>query len=191
MPIIKLSGFSQAAKKEVESLYPWEGAELLQGGDRGVVLGGANGSYRTAFVEAFIDKTFIRGEGENIEKAEKAAWKQYQKRQQCPGHEFEPRGYRNNAGFCKHCDTFQSNVIDPADFGFFCIECSTGTFDHETANGMYCKEHYPLKAEAEEYHELFVRSLEVIDDDEWETNRERQKVLQDKMKTFDKTGEIE
>lgn len=191
MPIIKLSAFSKASDKNIESIYPWEGVELLQGGDRGVVVGGANGGYRTAFVEAFIDGTFIRGEGETIEKAEKAAWKQYQQRQQCPGHEWEPRGYKNRAGFCKHCNTFQSDVIDPADFGFICVECSMGTFDHETVNGMYCKEHYPLKAEAEESHQLFMRSLDIEDDDEWNSNRERRKVLDAKMNAFNKEGKVE
>jgi len=70
--------------------------------------------YHTAFFEAFPESpdTFIRGEGKTVEEAEENAWKQYTKITQCPGHEFEARGYKNGCGFCKRCDLFMANVID-------------------------------------------------------------------------------
>jgi len=72
-------------------------------------------SYRTAFFEAFPRNpdTFIRGEGKTIEEAEEQTWLKFQKYLACKGHEFEKRGYRNGAGFCKHCGMFGSKVFEP------------------------------------------------------------------------------
>ena len=47
----------------------WPDGTFIQGGARGVVLGGKDGPYRTAFVEAFPADTFLRGEGPTIEYA--------------------------------------------------------------------------------------------------------------------------
>lgn len=72
-------------------------------------------TYETAFFEAFPNNpsTFIRGEGKTIEDAEASAWKQFQKFSACKGHEYEKRGYKNGAGFCKNCGMFKSKVFEP------------------------------------------------------------------------------
>jgi len=71
------------------------------------------GAYRTAFFEAFprTPDTFIRGEGKDVQEAEKKAWEEFEKYNACKGHEYEKRGYTNGAGFCKHCGMFKSKIF--------------------------------------------------------------------------------
>lgn len=71
-------------------------------------------TYETAFFEAFPGPGgFLRGEGKTIEEAEASAWRQFRRHEDCPGHEFEKRGYKNGAGFCKHCKMFKTKVFKP------------------------------------------------------------------------------
>lgn len=121
--------------------YDWSDVRI-QAGDRGIVFTDKKPySYRTAFFEAFPDEpcTFIRGEGTTIADAEKEAWRKWQRILACPGHEFERRGYKNGAGFCKHCGMFASKIFPPDEY---CVTCGKPTYWTEDTDGnWYCKEH--------------------------------------------------
>jgi len=96
--------------------------------------------YRTAFFEAFPRNpdTFIRGEGGTIEEAEEKAWNRLQKISNCSGHEYEKRGYKNGAGFCKHCGLFTSNVFEPDEE---CYLCGAKTYYGQTHDKQwYCED---------------------------------------------------
>lgn len=102
---------------------PWPDTCQVQWGDHGLVLPRVgNDSYFTAFFEAFPTdpSTFIRGEGDTIASAEENAWKKWLRIRECPGHEFEKRGYENGAGFCRFCNLFQSKVFPPENPCRFC-----------------------------------------------------------------------
>ena len=94
--------------------HPWPEDCFVQGGGAGVVFHG-DGTYRTAFVEAFPKDppTFLRGEGPTIAEAEDACWKQFERYAACAHGEYERRNYRNGAGFCVKCGTFFSGVFEP------------------------------------------------------------------------------
>lgn len=85
----------------------WPEGTFIQGGARGVVFGGKDGPYRTAFVEAFPDDTFLRGEGPTIADAEQACWVKYEALRACPtfpGHgPWDRRHFRNGSAFCGSC----------------------------------------------------------------------------------------
>ena len=125
---------------DVEAQYPWPEDCLVQGGSSGLVIVPGGESYGTAFVEAFPD-TFIRGEGATIKEAEDSAWAKYQRRVSCPGHEWEPRNYKNGAGFCKFCNTFQSRVFTPGDLGLSCHICGVPTYWSREDDKFFCEEH--------------------------------------------------
>jgi hypothetical protein len=130
MPQIKLSPLSRPTGygDYVDSQYPWPQDTFLQAGFKGLVFRRDGGApYQTAFVEAFPDGTFIRGEGSDIIEAEVDAWQKYRSIVGCPGHEYETRGYTNGAGFCKHCNQFQGNVFTGEQLGQFCHYCGEGT----------------------------------------------------------------
>lgn len=113
---------------------------FVQCGDSGVVISN-EGNYFTAFFEAFPKnpKTFIRGEGKNIEEAERNAWNEFQKYKNCLNHEFERKGYTNGAGFCKHCGLFKSKCFEPSTK---CKICNKPTSYSMSEKGdYYCKEH--------------------------------------------------
>lgn len=111
----KISAFSKTSKCLYDCQYEWTKDCFTQCGDSGIVFSKEGNPYKTAFFEAFPQspKTFIRGEGNTIEDAEKDAWQQYAKHIKCDNHEFQRRGYRNGAGFCKHCGLFKSNAFEP------------------------------------------------------------------------------
>ena len=74
----------------------------------------------TPFFEAFPTGTFIRGEGETIEMAERRAFAQYQCEFGCRHlwgrtryTKHGPRPYTNSAGFCRHCGAFRSKMFKP------------------------------------------------------------------------------
>lgn len=85
------------------------------------------------FIEMFPQspETFIRGEGVDFDAAEQVLWTRWSQVVGCKSptgdHEYETRGYRNGAGFCKHCDLFTSGVFDLAEIGSVCVVCGTGT----------------------------------------------------------------
>lgn len=147
-----------------EARLPWPPDAKIQGGARGIVLSRAPGkTYRTAFVEAFLAGTFIRGEGETLEKAEDDCWEKYQRVLHCPGptgeHEYAPHPpnnpenlYRNGAGFCRHCGSFQPDVFTGVDLGQRCEVCNNPTlwWFGENTDGeavFLCEEHVDRKGE--------------------------------------------
>lgn len=93
--------------------HQWGETCFLQWGGDGLVIG-KDATRRTAFFEAFPENpdTFIRGEGKTVEEAEHDAWADWQRILSCKGHELETRGYKNGAGFCKHCGLFQSGAFE-------------------------------------------------------------------------------
>lgn len=120
--------------------HEWPADCFVQCGTAGIVFT-EEGSYRTAFFEAFPRNpdTFIRGEGESVETAEESAWSQWQKHLACPGHEFERRGYRNGAGFCKHCGLFAARAFEPTTL---CLVCQKPTnYASDKDGDFYCEEH--------------------------------------------------
>lgn len=111
--------------------FDWPDDCKVQCGDKGIVLA-KKGTYRTAFFEAFPrnPNTFIRGEGETIEDAERSAWEKYQRHTNCElDHEdpnnFDRRGYRNGAAFCKACGFFKSHCFEPTEK---CHNCGKPTY---------------------------------------------------------------
>ena len=138
---------SENFKPVVESIYEWPEGSFLQAGHKGIVLSASGRSYTTAFLEAFLKGTFIRGEGATIEEAETAAWEKFQRSESCPKHEWESRGYTNGAGFCKHCNFFKSKVFTGEDLNQFCEICHVGTTWGATTNPQThteiwgCEEH--------------------------------------------------
>jgi hypothetical protein len=129
--------------REYSCAHNWPEDCFVQGDDFGIVFDtqSLEKSYTTAFFEAFPKnpETFIRGEGVNIAQAEEGAWQQYQKILNCPGHEFERRGYTNGAGFCKHCDLFNSNAFEPLTKCKVCEKPTTYAVDVD--GNHYCEDH--------------------------------------------------
>lgn len=68
------------------------------------------------FFEAFPPGTFIRGEGDTLEQAEREAFAQYQAEFLCEhlwGRHSEGRGtYLNGAGWCRKCGAFRSKMFN-------------------------------------------------------------------------------
>jgi hypothetical protein len=104
-----------------EAQHDWPDSVMIQGGEHGVVFGGPDGAYQTAFVEAFPGGTFLRGEGRTLAEAEEKCWKQYQTFTACDGTgephgPFERRQYTNGAGFCTRCGIWMNKVFEPLPF---------------------------------------------------------------------------
>ena len=131
--------------------HPWPVGTAMSAGRSGVVLS-KSGSYQTAFWEVYpLDpQTVIRGEGATVQEAEDNAWAQYQ-RIVDPGHEheFETRGYRNGAGFCKHCGLFMVDVFTLEEIGSLCHVCQTPTYWVVDGDRLYCEEHAPSREDRE------------------------------------------
>lgn len=139
--LIKTTKFSDP--QDYYTNFPWEGRiDGIQGGTNGFVVVRGGESYRTAFVEVQggeID--FIRGEGETIAKAEERAWAIFKRNTSCPGHEYEPRGCKNGAGFCQHCNQFAVKVFTAEQLGLRCVVCNVYANHYWDSNGVYCREH--------------------------------------------------
>lgn len=122
----------------------------IQGGRKGIVFS-SNGNYRTAFIEFFpAEDSMVRGEGKTIEEADDDLWEKLARQNACPEHEYEPRGYTNGAGFCKHCKKFKSKCFTAEELGQFCRECGvpTGVKDGRffpATKDFACSEHDPLE----------------------------------------------
>ena len=145
---ISLCAFAGTAERDVPAQHPWPSETFLQGGERGVVFVKSGENYETAFVEAHSGTLgFLRGEGATWQEAEDDAWAKAQRIIACPGpngHEWEPRGYRNGCGFCKHCGRFASKVFTLEEVGSFCEVCRTPTFWHVEEDGtLRCPDHTP------------------------------------------------
>lgn len=128
--------------------HDWPEGTFIQGGGSGLVLS-RNGNYHTAFVEVNPAdmRTFIRGEGATIPEAEDAAWATYRRNADCPGHEFEPRGYTNGAGFCKHCGMFSSHQFTAEQLGLHCAVCGTPANWCTAGGKWFCENHAPTREE--------------------------------------------
>jgi len=114
----------------------------VQCGDRGVVLS-TNGSYYTAFFEAFPKNPscFLRGEGSSIQEAEEQCWEKYLKVTTC-NHEMERRDRRDGYGYCKYC-SYSSMVFEPLDK---CCKCGIPTrYSVDYKGNHYCKKHNRIK----------------------------------------------
>jgi hypothetical protein len=126
--------------KDYECKYPWE--FFVQCGDSGVVFS-KNGSYTTAFFEAFPKKPscFLRGDGSTIEEAEESCWQKYQKVLTC-NHEMERRDRTDGYAYCKHC-SYSSTVFEPLTK---CCKCGTPTsYTQDYKGKYYCKKHARVK----------------------------------------------
>lgn len=144
-------------QRTYEARHPWPADTTVSAG-RGVVFlrnakEGEPGSYATLFMEVYPPgASFIRGEGVAPETCEDAAWAKYQLALNCSdgsgSHNWEPRKYRNGAGFCSRCNTFGSEVFTGEQLGQLCRICGTGTTYHweqDKAGGemsFLCKDHY-------------------------------------------------
>jgi hypothetical protein len=121
-------------KELYDCTQPWPEDCFVQAGENGMVFNRGsinevfdpknknplktlkkNYSYSTAFFEAFPSdpKTFIRGEGKTVKKAEDKAWKEFEKIRDCDGHEFERKGYTNGGGICTKCGMFSAHEFEP------------------------------------------------------------------------------
>lgn len=145
MPILAEQHREGGWKSKADPYAPicqWPEDCLVQWGSNGVVV--ATPSYVTAFFEAFpvSPKTFIRGEGKDVAEAEKDAFSQFQKQQLCTGHEFERRGYKNGAGFCKNCDLFKSHAFEPLET---CCVCQRPTFYAHVNGHWFCENDAPKR----------------------------------------------
>lgn len=134
-----------SGNEEYHTQFPWEDViEGIQGGTRGIVFKRDGESYRTAFVEVWGKQvTFVRGEGKTIAEAEESAWNQCQRFIACSNHEYEPRNYKNGAGFCKNCGRFASKVFTAEQLGITCQVCGIFANWSWDANGGYCQTHVP------------------------------------------------
>lgn len=135
---------SDSSSEFYESPHDY-GSLTVQGGADGRVFT-PWGNYSTAFVECFPEGSFIRGEGSTIAEADDACWSKLLSHAACD-HEWEPAGYRNGGGICKHCQGFGHKVFTAAELGLLCTVCSTPTFHtmtgDETSNELRCTTHDP------------------------------------------------
>lgn len=142
-----------------ETRFPWEGvANAIQGGSRGIVFDRTHpdGSYRTAFVEVSGDGIgFIRAEGSSIEKAEAKAWEYAQRILACSRHDYDPRGYTNGIGRCKHCNHVSRHAFTAEQLGLTCHVCDKPTYGKTASGKTMCILHHPGRV-----HYVFMRQLE-------------------------------
>jgi hypothetical protein len=142
---MKVNRFAGVGGEQYELRHEWPEDCFVQGGHSGVVLGNATKpGYKTAYFEAFPD-VFIRGEGPTLEEAEDVCWAKYERQTSCPGHEYEPRGYKNGGGWCKHCNQFKGKVFTPEDLGLKCKDCGVWTYWSRVDDDFYCELHAPVR----------------------------------------------
>lgn len=137
---MRVNSFAGTGEELYTLRHEWPDDCRVQGGHNGVVLRSKGENYRTAYFEAF-PQTFIRGEGETLEEAEDAAWEKFMRRSTCPAHEYESRGYKNGAGFCKHCNNFKSGVFTGEDLGQYCETCGAPTTHQWIDEWFFCEDH--------------------------------------------------
>lgn len=129
-----------------ECLKPWPEECGVQAGDDGLVIGGEEGAYMTAFFEAFPTcngkSTFIRGEGATVEEAEAKAFEKFERANACLHDKgWDRRSYTNGGCFCNGCGMFSSH-LEPTTI---CVVCSVPTNQGTDTDGnWYCKEHQHL-----------------------------------------------
>lgn len=108
MKKINLSAFAGSSDSEYTCQFDW-GDVFVQAGEKGVVVK-KEGSYGTAFFEAFPLDTYLRGEGETVSCAEQKAWEKYQKILSCKQHDLTRI---NDAGRakCEKCN-YTGDLLD-------------------------------------------------------------------------------
>lgn len=105
-----------------------------------VQCGGSKNKY---FFEAYPKNpdTFIRGDAESIEIAERIAWEQHQKHLSCHldhsnPENFDKKQYRNGLGFCINCNLSQ-RIFLPSEI---CIICNANTYyTQDVDHNWYCE----------------------------------------------------
>ena len=124
------------------------------------------GSYRTAFFEAFpkVIDDFVRGEGSTLDEAEKDCWERYQKILNCPKHEYVPSFYKDGQGVCKHCRHFAQSVLPLLRV---CIICSAKVYG-ESEGKTYCEKHFADTAEGKKLFAERQRLQEQLEEDEYQ-----------------------
>lgn len=150
-----------------ECKQSWPDDCFVQCGAAGLVLR-KDGSYKTAFFESFpkISDTliklnnikqdeetfFLRGEGKDIEEAEKSAFNKFVKIKECAavGHTFEK--VRDSDGKCKNCNFIKSYVFEP---DTACSECNKKGVFSKLGDTYYCFKHYISTIEKVSDDELF------------------------------------
>ena len=138
------------ANQDWKNSFPEEFKEkdmLIQGGEIGVVFS-KKGNYKTAFCEVFpsllknnekIFSSFIRGEGKNIEEAEKNAFNKLLKIKNCTNHKWNRKGRDNGHAFCDLCGVFNSDALEPETK---CNICGIPTTDNQINKVFYCNKHF-------------------------------------------------
>ncbi|MGI8306985.1 hypothetical protein [Saccharopolyspora hattusasensis] len=141
-----------------QARHPWPPETIVSAG-KGVVVQrhpkpGEPRTHTTFFMEIYPPgAAFIRSEGQTPAECEDSAWAQYQHALDCTDgtgrHDWESRGYRNGAGFCSRCNTFDPQVFTGEQLGQHCRVCQTGTTCHwetDEATGQVsflCADHCP------------------------------------------------
>ena len=123
--------------RTAEATMPWPEDTLINGSNEYSGVREGKSFFNDAFVEVYVDGTLIRADALTLVDAENLAWEKYQKRLNCPGHEYETRGYTNGAGFCKKCNRFQSHVFTGEELNQFCCICGKGTTDASYTDQAY------------------------------------------------------
>lgn len=121
--------------------FDWPENCFVQCGEKGIV-GKKDGVYTTAFFEAFPKEpnTFIRGEGVNIQEAEKDAWEQHMKHCSCPSHNYKRYFEDSEHGICINCNLFTSHVFPPV---HRCVVCQKSEINFTGFDErLYCLNHF-------------------------------------------------
>lgn len=129
--------------------YKWPAHWKVQGGSNGLVFC-LESNYRTAFFEAFSQDltTFIRGEGDSIEKAEDQAWEKYQCQLECSKNNSHDFGRLNGgtSGRCSKCSVIKSKAFSPLTRCQICNEPTMFWFgwneDGTERKIPYCEKHF-------------------------------------------------
>ena len=137
---------SMSFGEDIASRYDW-GSSYIQGGRNGVVIGRGRKNYRTAFIEYFPTinglGTFIRGEGNDVHKAEDSCWEKFQKMSACKNHEWtrdvRGDGQERKDGYarCIHCGMTATALV-PTTKCFVCEKPTTNEFEDKHV----CWKHY-------------------------------------------------
>lgn len=157
-------------KNEYECKKDWPEDCFVQGDNTGIVIGGEEGTRKTAFFEAFPaepNSTFIRGEGKTLEEAEEEAFKELTKYLSCPGHEFE-RKDSTGRGKCSHCGIEVSDVFESTDT---CDVCGAGDAGLRSCPKSYCASCYFTDSKMGAYHDARLADvspeMEPLSDEDW------------------------
>jgi hypothetical protein len=120
--------------------HPWPQDCFVQAGGDGVVVA-KEGSYRTAFFEAFprSPDVFIRGEGETVDAAEEDAWRRYMRVVDGHEHEWDRRDRTDGYAHCLACG-IGCMVFEPLTN---CAVCAIpAAYGQDAEAAWYCEAHH-------------------------------------------------